>query len=94
MRIRYSPRAFADREEIFAYLQERSPQAARDIKSFIATRIKNLGDNPRRSRRIKGLDVRAHWLGRYPYIVYYRVVDDELHVLHIRHVARRPWQGE
>ena len=25
MRVRYTPRAFADREEIFAYLDERNP---------------------------------------------------------------------
>jgi plasmid stabilization system protein ParE len=94
MRVRYTPRAFADREEIFAYLEQRGPQAARDIKSFIAARIASLGDSPRRSRLIKGLGVHAHWLGRYPYIIYYRVAVDEVHILHIRHAARRPWQGE
>lgn len=33
MRIRYTPRAFADREAIFAYLDQRNPRAARDVKA-------------------------------------------------------------
>ena len=29
-------------------------------------------------------------LGRYPYLVFYEVVGDEVQILHIRHSARRP----
>jgi plasmid stabilization system protein ParE len=35
MRVRYTSRAFADREEIFAYIDQRNPRAAREIKAFI-----------------------------------------------------------
>jgi addiction module RelE/StbE family toxin len=94
MRVRYTPRAFADREEIFAYLDRRNPRAAREVKTLIKQRIISLGDNPKRSRLIKDLGVHAHWLGRYPYIIYYRVVGDEVWIIHIRHAARRPWEGE
>jgi plasmid stabilization system protein ParE len=27
---------------------------------------------------------------RYPYLIYYRVAEDELLILHIRHTSRRP----
>ena len=94
MRVRYTPRAFADREEIFAYLDRRNPRAAREVKVFIKQRIVSLGANPERSRQVKELGVRAHWLGRYPYIIYYRIVGDEVRIIHIRHAARRPWEGE
>ena len=94
MRVRYSPRAFADREEIFAYLDQRNPRAAREVKAFIKRRIVSLAENPARSRIIKELGVHAHWVGRYPYIIYYRVVGDEVRIIHIRHAARRPWEGE
>jgi toxin ParE1/3/4 len=93
MRVRYSPRAFADREEIFAYLDQRNPRAAREVKAFIKRRIVSLAENPARSRIIKELGVHAHWVGRYPYIIY-RVVGDEVRIIHIRHAARRPWEGE
>ncbi len=91
MKVRYTLRAFADREEIFAYLDECNPRAAREVKAFIKRRIASLAQNPRRSRTIKELDVHAHWLGRYPYIIYYRTVGDEVWIVHIRHAARRPW---
>jgi toxin ParE1/3/4 len=94
MRVRYTPRAFADREQIFAYLDQRNPRAAHEVKAFIKRRIASLGDNPERSRAIKELGVRAHWLSRYPYIIYYRLVANEVLIIHIRHAARRPWEGE
>jgi toxin ParE1/3/4 len=94
MRTRYTPRAFADREEIFAYLAARNPRAAREVKAFIKQRIESLAHSPRRSPMIGGLGVHAHWLGRYPFVIYYRVVGDEVWIIHIRHVAREPWRGE
>ena len=94
MRVRYTPRAFADREAIFVYLDQRNPRAAREVKAFIRKRIVELGDLPRRSKIIEEFGVHARWLGRYPYIVYYRVGRDEVSIVHIRHAARRPWAGE
>ena len=94
MRVRYTPRAFADREEIYTYLDHRNPRAAREVKSFIKQRIASLADNPSRSPLIKELGVHAHWLGRYPYIIYYRIVENEVWIVHIRHVTREPWRGE
>ena len=94
MRVRYTPRAFADREDIFEYINQRNPRAARQVKAFIANRIARLGDTPVRHRMIATLGVHALYLGRYPYIVYYRAGRDEIAIVHIRHAARRPWQGE
>ena len=53
-----------------------------------------MAQNPGRSPAIKELGVQAHWLGRYPYIIYYRIVGDEIWVVHIRHAVREPWGGE
>ena len=94
MRVRYTPRAFADREAIFRYLDERDPRAAQKVKAFIKKRIGDLTYSPRRARIVKELGLHALWLGRYPYIVYYRVNGDEVLIIHIRHGARRPWTGE
>ena len=53
MKVRYTPRAFADREEIFAYLDERNPRAAREVKAFIKRRIASLAQNPGRGPRLR-----------------------------------------
>jgi toxin ParE1/3/4 len=93
MKVRYTPRAFADREAIFEYLNQRNPPAALRVKAFIASKIASLSSSPRRARFVRNLGVHALWLGRYPYIVYYRVSDDTVSIIHIRHGARRPWAG-
>jgi plasmid stabilization system protein ParE len=51
MRIRYTPRAFADREEIFAYIEKLSPGGARAVKSDIVKAIRRLEHFPHRHRR-------------------------------------------
>jgi plasmid stabilization system protein ParE len=69
MRVRYTPRAFADREAVFAYLDRRNPQAARNLKSYIKERINELGHFPKRYKFIEEIGAHALWLGRYPYVV-------------------------
>jgi len=44
MRVRYTPEAFAEREAIFDYLDERNPQAAREVLGLIKRRIAELGE--------------------------------------------------
>jgi plasmid stabilization system protein ParE len=29
----------------------------------------------------------------YPFKIFYRVFDDHIRIVHIRHTARRPWSG-
>jgi plasmid stabilization system protein ParE len=55
MRVRYTPRAFADREAIFEYIDRRNPRAAREVKAFIIRRIARLGDALIRHRMIPQL---------------------------------------
>jgi toxin ParE1/3/4 len=69
VRVRYTPRAFADREAIFEYIDGRNPRAAREVKAFMIKRIAELGNAPIRHRMIAKLGVHALFLGRYPYIV-------------------------
>jgi toxin ParE1/3/4 len=94
VKVRYTPRAFADREAIFEYIDRYNPRAAAAVKALLTRRIADLGEVPVRHRMITKLGVHALYLGRYPYIVYYRAGRDEIAIVHIRHVARRPWQGE
>jgi plasmid stabilization system protein ParE len=46
MKVRYAVRAKRDLEEIFPYLDERSPAAAQSVKQLIEQRIASLGDFP------------------------------------------------
>jgi plasmid stabilization system protein ParE len=46
MKVRYTRRAFADRESIFDYLEKKSPAAAREVQAFIDTQITTLETLP------------------------------------------------
>ena len=95
MRVRYTPRARADLEAIFSYLDSRNPTAAHAVKREIDRAAAGLALAPYlgvvidRSPEFRGL--RA---GRYPYRLYYRIRDNEVWLVHVRHTSRRPWTGE
>jgi addiction module RelE/StbE family toxin len=93
MKVRYTRRAFRDREAIFDYLEKENPEAAREILAFIDAKIRDLETMPERHPLVKELGVRVLWLSRYPYLVYYRIQEKEIAIIHIRHAARRPWRG-
>ena len=94
MRVRYSPRAFADREAIFAYIEERSPQGARNVKRAIINAVRLLGSHPYMAPPTDVPGVRELSVPRRPYKVYYRIERSEIWIVHIRDARRKPGQGE
>lgn len=89
MRVRFTLRARADLENIFAYLDQRAPTAARSVKATIERQIARLGDFPYMAPETDEPGVRELTLARYPYKIYYEVAGDEVRVLHIRDARRR-----
>jgi toxin ParE1/3/4 len=89
MRVRYTPQAFAEREQIIEYLRERSPGGARNVAASIRDAVTRLSEHPRIGYQTDHPQVRALFLVRDPYKIFYRVSDDEVEVLHIRHTSRR-----
>ena len=57
MRIRYTRRAFSDREAIFDYIDERSAQAAAEVQRAIVRAIRSLEGYPRLGRRTEIAEV-------------------------------------
>jgi plasmid stabilization system protein ParE len=51
MKVRYTLRAFAERERIFEYLDARNPKAAHAVVGLIKQRIEELGEQPNKGRR-------------------------------------------
>jgi len=91
MRVRYTPRAFADREEIFDYLVQRSPVGARNVMTSIRDALVELTEHPHSGYRADDADLRVKFLSRYPYKIFYRARNEIVEIIHIRHTARRPW---
>ena len=94
MRVRYTPDAFTDREQIFEYLRERSPGGARNVLASIREAVRLLAEQPYSGYVTNEPDVRVKFVIRHPYKIFYRVRRDAVEILHIRHAARRPWKAE
>src|SRR5712691_3582324 len=94
MKVRYTPRAFAERKRIFSYLDERSPQAARKVIARIIRRIQALEYNPYSGRRTNRGGLYTFWVAATTYRVYYRIDGEEVIIIHIRHTSQRRWRGE
>jgi toxin ParE1/3/4 len=94
MKLRYTLRARADLDEIYAYLRQRAPSSAETIKSVIERRIAWLADFPLMAPTTDEPGVRELTLVRYPYKIYYEVQSDEVWIVHIRHTSRWPWKSD
>jgi toxin ParE1/3/4 len=94
MRVRFTRRSQADVRVIFSYLDERSPRGAQNVKRALKKAVELIGNYPHVGRLSGEQDTRVLRVGRYPYLVYWSVERDEVLIVHIRHAARRPWQGE
>jgi toxin ParE1/3/4 len=94
MKVRYTPRAFSDREAIFSYLESRNPAAAQTVASLIARRIRELAERPFKGRKTDRVGIYTLWVAPYPYRIFYSIQEDDVVILHIRHTSRRPWAGE
>jgi plasmid stabilization system protein ParE len=65
MRVRYTPRAFADRERIFDYLMQRSASGASNVMETIRAAVAQLGEQPYSGYATDLPDVRVKFIGRY-----------------------------
>jgi toxin ParE1/3/4 len=92
MKVRYRARALADIEDIFRFLNDRSPTGAGNVLRAMADAIDMIAETPQAGPRTSEPDIRVKILGRYRYKIFYSVVaDDYVEIIHVRHAARRPW---
>ena len=95
MKVRYTATALAEVDEIFAYLSDRSPAAAKRVVARVEQTIKNLANFPEMAQEANEPGTRRMPVGRYPFIIFYTIEADEVVILHIRHGARRwPWEED
>jgi plasmid stabilization system protein ParE len=93
MRVRYTPRARGDIEQIYRFLEERSPAGARNVLRAIYAGVQFISEFPQASERTDDPQVRVRIVRRYRYRVFYRIIDDDTaEILHVRHTSRRPWE--
>ena len=90
MRIAYAPRALADLTAIEAYISQHNPAAARRVLAAIKSSIDGLEQFPKLGLPIDDSLRYRLPIGRFPYLVFYRLAEAEILILHVRHAARKP----
>ena len=102
-RIVVSDRAETDLEDAFIYLAERSPVAAARWYRHVRIAIESLSEMPARCPLAPetaklGFNLRHLVIGQHPsrYRIVFRIIEEnqEVHVLTVRHGARRPLADE
>jgi toxin ParE1/3/4 len=84
VRLRFSPQAHADIVDIHEYIAQHSPRAATAVVAQIRMTSLLLARYPSLGRETDLPGVRVFPTARYPYLVYHRVIADEVVVIHVR----------
>lgn len=96
MKVEYAERAVADLRKIAADSRRAfGDHVAEAIEARIRAVVDRVSRDPLSAPEVEqrpGLHVVP--LIRYPFKVFYRVFDDRVRIVRIRHTARRPWRGE
>jgi addiction module RelE/StbE family toxin len=88
MKLRYTPRARLDLAEIHDYVAQENPQAARRVVLIIRKAAEALPPNPLVGRAGRVAGTREVPVGRFPFVLAYRVDADEVQILSVIHTAR------
>lgn len=91
MNVRYSRRARDDLKRILAYVNERSSSGSRSIRHAVRTSAGLIARFPEIGRLSGEAGTRVLPIGRYPYLIYWTIVDGVPTIVHIRHAARTPF---
>ncbi len=88
MKLRYTPRAKLDLAEIHDYIAQENPQAARRVILLIRKAAETLTQNPQIGRLGRIAGTRELTVGRFPFMLAYRIEPEEIQVLAVVHTAR------
>jgi plasmid stabilization system protein ParE len=94
MKVTYSNRALFEIDEIFLYIQKRSPGGARNVIDAIDDAIAQIAEYPLSAERTSRQGIHVKIVRKYPYKIFYRVGVDHVEIVHVRHAARQPWFSE
>lgn len=90
MKLRYTLRAATELDEILSFIDERSPQGARSVKSRIQAMTALLLQHPQAGHPTSKSGIRRMVVYPYPYLIFYRATETEIIIHGVRHSARRP----
>jgi toxin ParE1/3/4 len=92
MKVEYTNQATADLRKISADSREFGEAVAAALEARIRKVIARIAEYPETAAPVvERPGIRVVPLIRYPYKIFFRVLDGRVRIVHIRHTARRPW---
>jgi addiction module RelE/StbE family toxin len=88
MRVRWTTTASDDLAHIVARIREDNPDAAHRVAKTIYSGIAMLRKFPFRGRLGLAPGTREIVFPPWPYIAVYEIIDDQIHVLRVRHASQ------
>ncbi|MDD4930342.1 MAG: type II toxin-antitoxin system RelE/ParE family toxin [Gallionella sp.] len=89
MRVRWLQKAIKNLDAEADYIAQENSKAAADMFVYVKNKVDALSEFPSSGRPGRVPGTRELVVDRYPFIVPYRVVGDELHVLRVFHTRRK-----
>jgi plasmid stabilization system protein ParE len=90
VKLRYTPRALIELDEVLDYVAGHSPQGARRVQRRIQAITSLLLLQPYSGRRTSNQRLRRIAATPYPYLIFYEVTNDAIIIHAVRHGARDP----
>jgi toxin ParE1/3/4 len=92
VKLRYTIHAAKQLDAILTHIAQESPQGARRVQARIQSIMNLLLQYPEVGRLTSRQGIRRIVTFPYPYLIFYRIVDDEVVVHGVRHGAQTPEQ--
>jgi toxin ParE1/3/4 len=90
MKVVFTEAALADLDNVLSFVALHYPALAASVEERIRAVVARIATWPESARIVEDRPgVRVVPLVRYPYKVFYRIIDGEIEILHIHHVSRR-----
>ncbi len=89
MRLRWLKKAINSLDAEADYIAQENQAAAAEMFAYVKNKVDALGEFPSAGRPGRVPGTRELVIDRYPFVVPYRVVGDELHVLRVFHTRRK-----
>jgi plasmid stabilization system protein ParE len=92
VRVRWLKAARRNLDAALEYVAREDPEAAARMYACIRERVAALAAQPNMGRPGRVFGTRELVIERYPYLIPYRIHDDEVQILRVFHTSRRPSQ--
>jgi len=90
VKLRYTQTALRQIDGVLDHVHMHSPQGAARLRSRILASLSLVCDHPNAGQITSRRDLRRVVLTPYPYVLFYRISNDEIIVMRFRHAARKP----